>query len=45
VDRLGIYNEIYWGFKTNPTFPLYQKKTIERVIESIEKGIPSVVIT
>jgi hypothetical protein len=40
VDRLGIYNEVYWGFKNNPTFPLYQKKTIQSVKESIDRDIP-----
>lgn len=42
VDRLGIYNEIYSGFKTNPTFPLYQKRAIERVKESIDRGMPAI---
>lgn len=41
VDRLGVYNEIYWGFKSNPTFPLYQNKAIGRIKESIDKDIPA----
>lgn len=43
VDRLGIYSEIYQGMKFNPTFPLYQKKAIERTKESINKGIAALV--
>lgn len=42
VDRLGIYSEIYFGNKHNPTFPLYQTKAIERIKESIDKGIPAI---
>jgi len=39
IDRLGIYNEVFCGFKTSPTFELYQKKAIERIKESIDKGV------
>ena len=41
VDRLGIHNELYCGIKSNPTFPLYQKKAIERVKESIDCERPA----
>ncbi|MDF2519895.1 MAG: hypothetical protein K0R84_523 [Clostridia bacterium] len=36
---LGIYSETYDGTNDEPTFPLYQRKAIERMRESIDRGV------
>lgn len=39
MEILGFYSETYDGIKTSPTFPLYQKRALKRVKESIDNGI------
>lgn len=39
MEILGYYTETYDGIKTSPTFPLYQKRAIQRVKESIDDGV------
>jgi len=43
LDLLGYYSEIFDGLKTSLTFPLYQKKAIKRVKESIDEGMAVIV--
>ncbi len=43
LDIIGYYSECYDGLKTDLTFPLHQKKAIERIKESIDKGNPVIV--
>lgn len=38
VNRLGIYNETYSGSPMNPTFPLYQRSALHKIIASINEG-------
>lgn len=38
MEILGYYTETYEGIKSSPTFPLYQKKAVQRVKESIDNG-------
>lgn len=43
VDTLGIYSETYGGFKSNPTFPLYQRHAIDKIRESIDRNVGAIV--
>ncbi|MGV3465357.1 MAG: hypothetical protein ACO1OT_08705 [Heyndrickxia sp.] len=43
TDFLGIYSEMYSSFTDDATFPLYQKKMIERIVASIYEDIPVIV--
>lgn len=43
MEILGFYTETYDGIKTSPTFPLYQRRAIQRVKESIDSGIGVIV--
>lgn len=38
VNTLGIYNEVYVGTPLDSTFPIYQKKMIDKIISSIDQG-------
>ena len=38
VNSLGIYNETYTGSPMNATFPLYQRRTLHKIITSINEG-------
>lgn len=42
LDMLGIYSEVFSGNNYNPAFGLYQDKAVERVKESINRGMGSI---
>jgi hypothetical protein len=43
LNMLGYYSEVYDGLKTDATFPLYQKRAVQRIRESIDEGMAAIV--
>ena len=43
VDNIGIYNEIHMGNNSNEVFILYQKESLKKVKNSIDRGMAVIV--
>lgn len=42
MERMGFYLETYDGIKSSPTFSMYQNRAMQRVKESIDRGVAAI---